>query len=96
MAEEKGKKTKRPTAQKRDIRNAKRREINKAFKSKVRTAIRGLEGSLKSGGKESVSEELNAVYSLMDQGVKRGVYKLNKANRTKASFAAKTQKVLAG
>ncbi len=89
MAEEKAKKTKRPTAQKRDERNAKRRDINKAFKSEVRTAIRKLEASLKSDGKEGTAEDLNQVYSMMDKGVKRGVFKLNKANRTKARFAAK-------
>ena len=74
--QEKSKKTKRPTALKRDIRNAKRQEINKAFKSKIRTTVRSLE--------EGNKDALPAVYSVLDRAVKRGIYKQNKANRLKA------------
>lgn len=83
MAEEK-KKTKRPTALKRDIRNNKRRLINKSFKSQVRTSMRTFEESLKSKDKEKIQLALNSVYSMVDKGVKRGIYKRNKAARIKA------------
>lgn len=96
MADEKEKKaTKRPTAQKRDIRNEKRHLINKAFKSKVRSAQRDFVESLKGNDKEVANASLSAFYSLMDKGVKRGVFTVNKASRTKmraqkklASFAS--------
>ncbi len=92
MAKEEKKKTKRPTAQKRDIRNSRRRQINKAFKSSARTTTRTFEEALKAGDKEQIQTSLNALYSMMDKGVKRGIYKRNKAARVKARS---TQKVLA-
>ncbi|MCH9627748.1 MAG: hypothetical protein S4CHLAM2_13910 [Chlamydiales bacterium] len=87
--EKKKAKTKRPTAQKRDIRNSKRRLINKAFKSRVRTAMRSLEDALKGDDKEQIQHALNTVYSMMDKGVKRGIYKRNKAARVKANLCCK-------
>ena len=85
MAEEKkNKKTKRPTALKRDIQNEKRRMINKSFKTGVRTAMRTFEEALKSKDREAINKSLNGVYSVMDKGAKRGVYKTNKAARIKA------------
>lgn len=92
MAKDEKKKTKRPTAQKRDIRNSKQRLINKVFKSQVRTAMRSFEEALKGNDKEKIQQSLSSVYSMMDKGVKRGIYKHNKAARVKART---TQKVLA-
>lgn len=83
------KKEKRPTAQKRDIQNEKRRLRNRAFKSTVRTAIRSFEEALVKGDADETRLNLNSVYSLMDKGVKRGAFKLNKASRTKARLAAR-------
>ena len=85
MAKEKeDKKVKRPTALKRDIRAEKMRLINKSFKSNVRTTMRSFDEALKSQDKGRIQETLNSVYSMMDKGVKRGVYKSNKASRLKA------------
>ena len=86
---EKKAKVKCPTPQKRDIQNEKSRLRNKAFKSTVKTAIRAFEESLPKGDQTSIQEQLNVVYSLMDKAVKRGVYKLNKASRTKMRLAAR-------
>ena len=87
--EEKNKKKKRPTAEKRMIQNAKQRMINKAFKSEVRTAMRNFETALKGQERESVESAITKVYSMMDLASKRGIYKKNKASRTKARAAAK-------
>lgn len=87
------KKTKRPTALKRDIQSEKRRLINKSFKSKVRSALNTFEDALNARDKSALSSALNVAYSLMDKGVKRGVYKINKANRTKSRLAAKVAKI---
>lgn len=84
MADEKKEKTKRPTAVKRDIRNEKRRMINKSFKSNVRTTVNQFHEAVKSGEKEGVEIKLNTLYSVLDKGVKRGVFKRNKAARLKA------------
>lgn len=82
-------KVKRPTPLKRDIQNEKRRLRNKAFKSSVRTAMRSFEEALPKGEEALIKEQLDNVYSLMDKGVKRGIYKLNKASRTKSRLAAR-------
>ncbi|MBN4067083.1 30S ribosomal protein S20 [Simkania negevensis] len=87
------KRTKRPTALKRDSRNEKHRIINKAFKSRVRTAVRSFESILKGSDKALVQEKLNEVYSLLDQGAKRGMFKKNKASRLKSRFCARAAKV---
>jgi small subunit ribosomal protein S20 len=91
MAEEKKekKKERRPTALKRDIQSEKRRLINRNFKSQVRTAMRALEDDLPKKDAAKTKKHLSEIYSLMDKGVKKGVYKSNKANRTKARLAAR-------
>lgn len=90
--EEVKKKTKRPTALKRDIQSEKRRLINKSFKSRMRQSMREFEESLVAKDKEKVTSTLNQVFSLVDKGVKRGIFKLNKASRTKSRLAAKATK----
>lgn len=92
MAKEEAKKAKvkRPTPLKRDMQAEKRRLRNKAFRSSVRTAIRQFDESLPKGDPSTVKQKLDAIYSLMDKGVKRGVYKQNKANRTKSRLAARS------
>ena len=95
MTESKAKKTKRPTAEKRMIQNAKRNLINKAFKSRVRTAVRAFESALEKSEAELIQTSLSQVYSFMDKAVKRGLIKINKASRTKERFAAKAATKLA-
>lgn len=94
MADEKkekkeAKKEKRPTALKRDLQNARQRQRNRVFKSSVKTAIRSFEEAVEKKD-ASVQERLNTVYSVMDRGVKRGIFKKNKADRTKSRLAART------
>lgn len=81
------KKKKVPTALKRMKQNAKENLRNRSFKSRVRTAIRAFETALSAKDKEKMQTALNSVYSLMDKGVKNGVYKKNKAARTKARMS---------
>lgn len=88
--DQKDKKERRPQAQKRDIQHSKRRLRNKAFKSSARSAIRNFEEALEKGEQAHTKEMLNEVYSIMDKGVKRGVFKQNKANRTKERLAARS------
>lgn len=94
MAEEtkEKKKEKRPSAQKRDLQSEKRRLINRDFKSQVRTAIRALEEGLPKKDAALTKKHLSEIYSLMDKGVKKGIFKANKANRSKARLAAHAAK----
>jgi small subunit ribosomal protein S20 len=91
MAKEKKeeKRAKRPQAQKREIQNEKRRLRNRSFKASIRTAIRGFEEILPKKDDTLIKEKLSQVFSLVDKGVKHGIYKLNKASRTKARLAAR-------
>lgn len=84
-----------PSAVKRNIQAEKKRLINRSFRSRVRTAVRSFEDSLKEKNEEKIQEQLSNVYSLMDKGVKRGVFQRNKASRTKARFAARIAKLSA-
>ncbi|MCC6127740.1 MAG: 30S ribosomal protein S20 [Chlamydiae bacterium] len=93
MAEEKAKtqKIKRPSAKKRNIQSEKNRLRNRSHRSSVLTAVRSFEASLtQKESAEAVKEKLSQIYSLMDQGVKKGIYKVNKAARTKARLTART------
>jgi len=83
------KKEKIATPLKRNLQNEKRREINKSYKSSVRTAINAFEVAVKGKDSTVIQERLSDVYSMMDKGVKRGIYKLNKASRTKARLTAR-------
>ncbi len=80
---------KRPTALKRDMQNIRKRNQNRAFKSNVRTTVNGFEAALAKGAEEGIAA-LKSIYSLMDKGVKKGIFKKNKAARVKARFTKKT------
>lgn len=84
--------TRQPSALKRDIQSEKRRLRNRSYRSSVSTAIRSFETSLeKKEAPESIKAKLSEVYSLMDTGVKKGVFKVNKAARTKSRLTARIQ-----
>lgn len=83
------KKTKRPTAEKRMIQNEKKRLINRTYKSQVRTAVRKFENSLQQKNPEEAKTDLSSVFSLVDKCVKKGIYKRNKAARSKSRLAAR-------
>lgn len=91
--EKKQNKPKRPQAKKRDLQNHKRRLQNKTFTSQVRTAIRSFEKAVDQKDPALTKDSLNFVYGLMDKGVKHGIYKINKASRTKSRLAAKAATV---
>lgn len=88
MAENEKKKTKLPTAKKRDKQNVKRRQKNRVFKTRVKTATKNLLSSIEN--KENVQENLNTFYSLMDKGVKKKIIKKNRANRLKSNYFTKS------
>ncbi len=98
MAEEKAEKktaakTRKPSALKRDLQSEKRRLANRSFRASVLTSIRSLEQSLnQKEPSETIKAKLSAIYSLMDKGVKKGVYKPQKAARTKSRLTARSRK----
>ena len=91
MADEKKQKVlkkKTPTAQKRMGTSKVKHGRNRAFKASVRTAMNSFSAVAESGDS---SKELALVYSLMDKGVKKGVFKLNKARRVKSRLSSKVK-----
>lgn len=83
------KKEKRPTAIKRDLQSERRRQSNRIYKSRIRTAIRSFEDVIPKGDQAITTEKLNEAYSILDKCVQKGVIKLNKASRTKSRLAAR-------
>lgn len=85
---------KRPSALKRDLQSEKRRLANRSFRASVLTAVRLLETALsKKESEEDIKTKLQQIYSLMDKGVKKGVFKSNKAARTKSRLSSRLAKV---
>lgn len=80
MADEKKSKTKTPTAKKRDVQNERNRIRNKAFRSQVSSTLKAFNTS----AADTAKEKLSAVYSIVDRGVKKGIFKQNKAARMKS------------
>lgn len=93
MAEEKKdtkqKKERISSAKKRILQSTKARTRNRSFKSEVRTALRSLHDALEKKDSTSMKDKLQTVFSLMDKGVKKGVFKSNKAARTKSTLSKK-------
>lgn len=87
--EVKGKKERRPQALKRILQSEKSRLRNKSFRAAVKTAVRHFDSSLVKNESTDVREKLNAVYSLVDKGVKKGIFTSNKAARTKSRLASR-------
>jgi len=86
-------KTGQPSALKRDLQNKKKRLRNRSYRASVLTSIRALENALnQKEAPESIKTKLNGIYSIMDKGVKRGVYNSQKAARTKSRLAARCSK----
>lgn len=90
MAAEKSKQKRRPTAEKRITQNVKANQRNRAFMSRLRTAITTYKKAV--AANEESEPHLRAVYSFVDKAVKRGLYKQNKASRTKSRMAALASK----
>lgn len=86
-------KTRKPSALKRDLQSEKKRQRNRSYRASVLTSVRSLEASLdQKEGPEAIKTKLNAFYSLMDKGVKRGIFKPQKAARAKSRLTARCAK----
>lgn len=90
--EKKDKKTKRPSAEKRNIQGKKRNLCNRILKARINSASRSLTQAFAQKDASAIQEQLNEVYSLMDKGVKKGVFKINKASRLKARLSTAAKK----
>jgi len=88
-AADKNKKVKVPSAKKRDLQSEKQRIRNRAMKARIKTAVRRLDEAKTAGKPEETAAALNQVYSMMDRAAKSGLFKQNKAARSKSRLAAR-------
>jgi small subunit ribosomal protein S20 len=72
------------SAEKRVRQNAKRKEINRGNRSKVRTQIKKLRTALAAHDKSVSQELLNPTVSLIDKAVNKGIIHRNTAARYKS------------
>ena len=72
------------SAEKRVRQTAKRNEINRSNRSKLRTQIKKLRGALASSDKKVSGELLNPTVSIIDKAVNKGLIHKNTAARYKS------------
>ena len=72
------------SAEKRVRQNAKRNEINRSNRSKLRTQIKKLRSALTASDKTQSTELLNPTVSLIDKAVNKGLIHKNTAARHKS------------
>ncbi len=78
-----------PTARKRMKQIAKRTQINKAVKSRMKTAMRRFEESLKRGDAEEAHVNMKKAVRMIDKAVAKGVIHKNNAARKKSQLMRK-------
>jgi len=72
---------------KRNKQNEKARQRNKAVKSSLKTAVRGLREAADSGDTEKATEALRAAYIKLDKAASKGVIHKNQAANRKSALA---------
>ena len=72
------------SAEKRVRQNAKRKEINRSNRSKLRTSIKKVRAAVTSNDKAVSSEQLLSTVSLIDKAVNKGIIHRNTAARHKS------------
>jgi small subunit ribosomal protein S20 len=78
------------SAQKRNLQSEKRRVKNRSYRATVLTAVRSLDKAIQEKATpELIRTQLHTIYGLVDRGVKKGIYKTNKAARTKSRLSSK-------
>ena len=70
-----------PQSKKRARQNARRLEVNKARRSRIRTYLRKVEEAIASGDKDAAAAALKAAQPELMRGVTKGVYHKNTASR---------------
>ena len=80
-----------PQAKKRARQAARRTEVNKARRSRIRTFLRKTEEAIASGDKDAAAAALRAVQPELMRGVTKGVMHKNTASRKMSRLAARVK-----
>ena len=78
-----------PQAKKRARQNARRYEINKARRSRIRTFVRYVEEAIASGNKDAADAALKQAQPELMRGATKGVFHKNTAARKMSRLAAR-------
>jgi small subunit ribosomal protein S20 len=81
------------SAEKRVRQNAKRNEINRSNRSKLRTSIKKLRGAVADHDKAASTELLFPTVSLIDKAVNKGIIHKNTAARYKSRLTKHVNKL---
>ncbi|MEZ0180025.1 30S ribosomal protein S20 ['Camptotheca acuminata' phytoplasma] len=67
--------------------NEKRRLMNSAFKSSVRTFIKKFKTYVSASDKEKANSCFNLINKKLDKGLSKGIFHINFVSRNKSNFA---------
>jgi small subunit ribosomal protein S20 len=73
------------SARKRAAQNKRRNVLNRSYKSKTKTALQAMKTAVKEN--KSPNDRLKQIYSILDKGVKKKIFKRNKADRLKSRYS---------
>ena len=82
-----------PQSKKRARQNARRLEVNKARRSRIRTFLRKVEEAIASGDKDAAAQALKMAQPELMRGVTKGVYHKNTASRKMSRLAARVKAI---
>ena len=82
-----------PQSKKRARQNARRLEVNKARRSRIRTHLRKVEEAIAGGDQSVAAEALKAAQPELMRGVTKGVYHKNTAARKMSRLAARVKAI---
>ena len=83
------------SAEKRMRQSEKRRAINRGHRTKVRTYIKKLRGTLEAGKSQEIAAILPEAISVIDKSVQKGVMHANAAARYKSRLTSQANKAAA-
>ncbi len=80
-------------SKKRARQNARRADINKARRSRIRTHLRKVEEAIASGDKDAAMAALRAAQPELMRGVTKGVFHKNTASRKMSRLSARVKAI---
>ena len=81
------------SAEKRARQSTKRALVNRAVKARVRSARKAVNEAIASGAKDKASSQLDALASVADKAVKKGVIHKNSADRLKGLYSKRVASI---
>jgi small subunit ribosomal protein S20 len=82
-----------PQAKKRARQNERRKDVNKARRSRIRTFLRSVEEAIASGDKSAAADALKAAQPELMRGVSKGIFHKNTASRKMSRLSARVKAI---